>query len=264
METGITTTKNQIATLKQESTMQLINCLVSNQSTELVLFESDLTLSKAMNGVNLKQLSNQIDKKNVIKAIAYLTARLSVNFNVGKKFTDEQSALMASDLFEVFGYETLEDVVLMFKYARQGRIGDGKDFKLDGQTVFHKWVPEYLELKAVERENQHNKQKGENNSLPKWSATDVEKFKVSNKIETITTKKAGLGERAKKDFDVPEEHKSPIVNRDRYLKGLEVEAAKAPLANLKNALEHFKSKGTEQDAVEVVEKEIKLRESKGN
>jgi hypothetical protein len=240
--------------------MQLIECLASNNTSELIHFESDLTITKAIEGTRLNKLATVIEKKNVIKAITYLTARLADNFNVGKKFTIEQSSLMALDLFDVFGYETLEDVVLMFKYARQGRIGDGKDFKLDSQTVFHKWVPEYLELKAVERENQHNKQKGENNSLPKWSMEDVEKFKVSDKKETLTTKSTGLGERSKKNFDTPE-YKSPIVNRASYLKGLEYEATKAPIHNLNNALEHFKSKN-EQDAIDVIEKEINSRESK--
>jgi hypothetical protein len=33
----------------------------------------------------------------------------------------------------------------MLKQARQGIIGDGKDYKLDGQNVLTKWFPEYLE-----------------------------------------------------------------------------------------------------------------------
>ena len=240
--------------------MQLIECLASNNTSELVRFESDLNITKAMEGTRLNKLSTLIEKKNVIKAITYLTARLADNFNVGKKFTIEQSSLMALDLFDVFGYETLEDVVLMFKYARQGKIGDGKDFKLDSQTVFHKWVPEYLEMKSIERENEHNKRKGEYNSIPKWSPEDVEKFQVSDKNETLTTKSTGLGERSKKHFDTTPEYKSPIVNRNNYLSGLAYEATKAPVESLKNALEHFKSK-KEQDAIDVIENELKNRKS---
>lgn len=112
-----------------------------------------------MNGTSLNKISKIIDKKNVIKIIAYLTTRLSENFNVGKKFTTEQATIMAFDLFEIFGFETIEDIVLMFKMARQGKIGDGKDFKLDSQTIFHKWVPEYLELKAEQREKEHQDNK---------------------------------------------------------------------------------------------------------
>ena len=163
------------------------------------------------------------------------------------------------DLFEIFGYETIEDVVLMFKYARQGRIGDGKDFKLDSQTVFHKWVPEYLELKSIERENQHNKQKGEYNSLPKWSSEDVEKFKISNNKETQTVKPTGLGERSKKHFDTPN-YTSPIATRSNYLSGLTYEATKATVDNLQNALLHFREKN-EQDAIGVIESELKKRKT---
>ena len=129
--------------------------MVSHNNGALVLFENELTIAIAMEGTSLRKLSNSIDKNNVIKSIAYLTNRLSENFNVGKKFTADQSLVMAYDLFDVFGYETLEDVVLMFKLARQGKIGDGKDFKLDSQTVFHKWIPDYLNLKAEFRENEH-------------------------------------------------------------------------------------------------------------
>lgn len=240
--------------------MQLIKCLASNNTSELIHFESDLTITSAMEGVRLNKLSSLIEKKNVIKAITYLTARLAENFNVGKKFTVNQASIMAVDLFEMFGYETLEDVVLMFKYARQGRIGDGKDFKLDSQTVFHKWIPEYLELKAIERENQHNKQKGLNNSLPKWSPEDAKKFNVSDKKETLTTKPSGLGERTRDKLGT--QKISPIVNRQNYLKALANEASKAPIANLKNVLEYFKSKGNEQDAVEVVQKELNQRQKK--
>jgi len=139
----------------------LLSYLVNKSNGSLALFEIDLTIEKALNGTSLLKLSKSIEKINVITAITYLTIRLADNFNVGKKFTTDQSAVMALDLFEVFGYETLEDVVLMFKYARQGKIGDGKDFKLDSQTVFHKWIPDYLNLKAEFRENEHKKIKSD-------------------------------------------------------------------------------------------------------
>lgn len=161
------------------------------------MFESDLTIEKAMNGTSLIKLSKSIEKINVITAITYLTVRLAENFNVGKKFTTDQSAVMAMDLFEVFGYETLEDVVLMFKYARQGKIGDGKDFKLDSQTVFHKWIPDYLNLKAEFRENEHTKAKKKIDTLESsTSFYDLRKLqkekkdkldKVIRYIDKITT-----------------------------------------------------------------------------
>jgi polyphosphate kinase len=50
------------------------------------------------------------------------------NSNVGKSLTQQQSAILAADIVEKYPYETIEDVVLMLKQARQGIIGDGKDY----------------------------------------------------------------------------------------------------------------------------------------
>ena len=82
--------------------------------------------------------------------------RFNANFNVGKSLTTQQSATLASDIVEKYPYETIEDIVLMLKQVRQGIIGDGKDFKLDGQNVLAKWMPDYLDRKytEVERKNQ--------------------------------------------------------------------------------------------------------------
>lgn len=236
--------------------------MVDNDQFELITFESDLTVSSAMEGMSLKKLSTSIEKINVIKAITYFALRLADNFNVGKNLSETQASLLAMDLYELLPYETLEDIVLLFKYARQGKIGDGKDFKLDSQNVLTKWVPQYLELKAVERENQHNKFKGENNiNNFKWNLEDVDKLKTSNKKETITTKPTGLGERSKKHFATEEKHVSVIPPRQQYLAVLEVEARKAGMPELKHALHHFEVK-KEQDAITIIEKEINLRESK--
>lgn len=169
-------------------TQKLINILIEKNEGKLVYFENELSISTAIEGTSLRKLSKLIDQKNTIKAIVFLTTRLSDNFNVGKKFTEEQAIVMAFDLMEVFGYETLEDVVLMFKYARQGKIGDGKDFKLDSQTVFHKWIPDYLNLKAEFRENEHTKAKKKIDTLENsTSFFDLRKLKKekSDKLEKV-------------------------------------------------------------------------------
>ena len=141
--------------------MPLIECLVNNNELRLIGIESSLSVGAAMESVHIRNLDRYIGKPNIVKAITYLTLRFAENFNMRGNFDAVQAAILANDLFDVFGYETLEDVVMMYKLARQGRIGDGKDFKLDGQTVMHKWVPTYLELKAIERENRHQTRKDE-------------------------------------------------------------------------------------------------------
>jgi hypothetical protein len=144
--------------------MQLMQCLASNNEVGLIVFEKNLNLSNAIDGTKLKKLEKSVGEINTITAICYLLNRFNSNFNVGKSLSQTQSALLASDIVEKYPYETIEDVVLMLKQVRQGIIGDGKDYKLDGQNVLAKWFPEYLEKKYIEFERL-KKQEGNNNAI---------------------------------------------------------------------------------------------------
>lgn len=159
MKNDIAITKNYLLSFVQPTTAELVMLLVNQDKIELAQFERQINLQKAIDGTTLRKLSKTLDNKNLTKILVFLITRFSANFNVGKKFNEEQAIIMAMDLIDSFGYETIEDVLLMFKMARTGRIGDGKDFKLDSQTVFHKWIPEYLELKIDYRQQLHNRQK---------------------------------------------------------------------------------------------------------
>jgi ribosome-associated translation inhibitor RaiA len=126
--------------------------MASQDEFGLIVFEKNLDLKKAIDGTILKKLEKCVGEINTITAICYLLNRFNSNFNVGKSLTQQQSAILAADIVEKYPYETIEDVVLMLKQARQGIIGDGKDYKLDGQNVLTKWFPEYLEKKYTEFE----------------------------------------------------------------------------------------------------------------
>jgi len=134
--------------------MQLMQCLGSNNEVALIIFEKNLTLSNAIDGTKLIKIQKEIGEINTITAICYLLNRFNATFNVGKSLTQQQSALLASDIVEKYPYETIEDVVLMLKQVRQGIIGDGKDYKLDGQNVLgkDKWFDQYLDRKYAEVE----------------------------------------------------------------------------------------------------------------
>lgn len=145
--------------------MQLLSCLVERNESKLIILEKNLSIPKSIEGSKLVKLERQIGDFGIITAICYLINRFNTNFNVGKKLTIEQSALLASDIVEKYPYETIEDVVLMLKMVRQGIIGDGKDYKLDGQNVMTKWFPEYLEKKYEELERQKKKELSEMNTV---------------------------------------------------------------------------------------------------
>jgi len=138
--------------ISNQQSIQLMRCLGSDNDVELTVFEKNLKIENAINGTNLKKLEKEIGEINTITAVCYLLTRFNSNFNFGRSLTDAQAALLASDIVEKYPYETIEDVVLMLKQVRQGIIGDGKDYKLDGQNVLTKWFPEYLEKKYIEFE----------------------------------------------------------------------------------------------------------------
>lgn len=253
-------------TLKGLPVLPLIKCLTENDGLGLLDIESNLSVSKAMNSTQIYKLSRAIERRNVIKAIAYLTLRLSDSFNVKQKFTDEQASMLALDLAEVLHYETLEDVVMMYKYARQGKIGSN-EYKLDGQTVMQKWVPEYLELKAIEKENEHLKNKGEKNGMTffEWKKEDLDKFKVDN-IETIPVK---LGQRMKEKINVPIKPQIIVKDRKQYLEEMYYQVRKMTDGQLKDYLVKCDVNKTnetdklpfDQDIFELVENEIDRRKT---
>lgn len=144
----------------------------------MIVFEKNLTINNAINGTHLKKLEGSIGEINTIVAICYLLNRFNSNFNVGKSLTSSQAATIASDIVEKYPYETIEDVVLMLKQVRQGIIGDGKDFKIDGQNILAKWFPQYLDNKYAEVERQNKKVKDEN-----LGASAVEEFYRKRAIE---------------------------------------------------------------------------------
>ena len=157
MENKIAISQNQMPNISNQQSIQLMRCLGSNDEVGLIVFEKNLNLSNAIDGTKLKKLEKEVGEINTITAICYLINRFNANFNVGKSLTQQQAALLASDIVEKYPYETIEDIVLMFKQVRQGIIGDGKDFKLDGQNVLAKWFPEYLDKKYIEVERLNQK-----------------------------------------------------------------------------------------------------------
>lgn len=166
-----------------------MQCLVSNNEVGLIVFEKNLSLSKAIDGTHLKKLEKSIGEIPTITSICYLLNRFNTNFNVGKSLTPTQSALLAADIVEKYPYETIEDVVLMLKQARQGIIGDGKDYKLDGQNVLTKWFPEYLEKKYIEFDRIKSRENKETDDEKQIRSNAVNQYYEKRKAEKLAKEK---------------------------------------------------------------------------
>jgi hypothetical protein len=188
--------------------MQLMHCLASNNEVGLIVFEKNLSLPNAIDGTKLKKLEKSVGEIATITAICYLLNRFNANFNVGKSLTQQQSALLASDIVEKYPYETIEDVVLMLKQVRQGIIGDGKDYKVDGQNVLAKWFPEYLEKKYIEFERQKKKES---------AITESENDIRSNAVHQFYEKRKAEKARKEKEVQVILEIDEMVQNMDRQM-----------------------------------------------
>ena len=126
--------------------MSLRQCSESKQVfNTLVKLEQNLTIERSLSDGKLMIYEGK--KLDLIREIIrVLEFFLKVT---GKEMEDFQIQILAGDLYEKFKHDTLEDVILMFKMARQGDFG--KVYKLDNFEVMD-WANRYLEKKSEERE----------------------------------------------------------------------------------------------------------------
>src|SRR5574343_489270 len=184
------TPKTEVMQLS-EQTLQLMNSLVSNSYAGLTQYESQLTEQKAMfEGTSIAKIQKLISPENLLKAFTFLVLRTSELFNFRNNITNNQAVVLALDLIDVMKVENVEDVILMLKMARQGKLGQ-KLYRLDNQIIFQEWVPEYLNKKAELREKIWQNKKYELNKIYHHDSelsSDAEKY-FNEIIKTISSKK---------------------------------------------------------------------------
>jgi len=173
-----------------------MQCLVSQDQVELLILEKNMNLQKAIEGTKIKNLEKSLGEINMVKVVTYLLMRFSESFNVGKNISNTQAPLIAIDIIEKYPFETIEDIVLLLKQVRQGIIGDGKDYKLDGQNILNKWFPEYLDKKYAEVERLERQQK--------VSEIDSEDHPVTQFYEKRRIEKARKEKEAKMHLEIDE------------------------------------------------------------
>lgn len=98
------------------------------------------------------------EEQTLFTVVGILTQRFMASFGFSKAADQTLIDVIATDLLDAMRYETLEDFLLFFKYARMGKLGvTGRG--VDSNLIIGEWLPKYLELKAEEREKQWNKEK---------------------------------------------------------------------------------------------------------
>lgn len=121
---------------------------------------ASMQLGDVLNAKSMKQLTMgeepKVQKATMIKAIIAIVEAELQNFQVAHKISGDAIITFAVDFFTEYKAECIEDLALMFREARRGRLG--KDFnRIDSTTLFN-WFREYLDMKYAEKEKQlHNK-----------------------------------------------------------------------------------------------------------
>ena len=205
---------NQEMVIKAEG--QLLK--VQNQLSKV---QNQITIEKCLyEGTMLLQIAKMKGENNIVKMLITIIAINQNFFNVGKAMNSQQCQETAFLLYEEYKHETIEDVLMMFKMAKKGMLGDGQVYnRIDGNVILG-WMKEYREKKAIERENfVLNKRFEEKNNQTNVIALMEENEKPFDKDEFYRKGKEFEEERkreeqAKKD----KEREERAIRREWYLK----------------------------------------------
>ena len=131
---------------QQTTLMTLQQCTEIKQVfNTLVKLEQNLTVVESIKKSPL--IATQGSKIDVIsQMIRVIEFFLEVT---GKELEGYQIQILAGDLYEKFKTDSLDDLVLMFKMARQGEFG--KVYKFDTFSIME-WADKYLDYKSATRE----------------------------------------------------------------------------------------------------------------
>lgn len=230
-----------------------MQCLVSEDKFELLQVERGLSVEKCISApllVNQKQ-----NEKELIKSIFLIVKRFNDLVNVGKKMNEDQMIDLSADLFDRFGSESLEDVMLFFKMARSGEFGDL--YRLD-TIVILSWIPKYMDKRITafhdDRVNQENiKKRQENECIASHVPDDKAKEKLeqlSNMLQTATiSRNTGV---IRKD--------NPLFDYKAYLTTLPEAVKKMSDEHLQTMIGNT-SKYSHPEVYEILQQELEFRKA---
>lgn len=171
----------------------------------------------------------------------------SMMFKYAERLEDFQISIMASDLYDKFSHNTVEDIVIMLRYIRQGLLGSSKSV-FDNDTLFNIYVPRYLEMKAEKWEK-------ENEFIVKDDDKPLSPEEKANQQKLIAKlHKAWKADRKPKEQKVFE----PIDHHTKFINDLKQLVGSMTNDELKKELSRAKANKV-WDAHEIYNNELKSR-----
>lgn len=169
---------------KQLKTLDLSKNIISGTAS-LAFIEMGVSIKNTFDSSSLRSTFKGENGQIGFSVVKILVDRFINSFGFATKMTDIQIEVLTVDTLEKFSFETLEDIILFFKMARNGDFGSTMR-GVDSNLIFGEWFPKYLEIKSIEREKIVAKEQFElNNNL--LSIEDVKN--AYNKAENTPQKK---------------------------------------------------------------------------
>lgn len=180
---GITSTRKKMDDLQKSK---------SNISYQGGISEISLRPSNDMvELLKAKPISLQVQEhgeERILMEIRISVEKCATGLNLS--VDDEQVAILCEDIMEVYSHDSIEDVQICLKKARQGRYGFG--FNKRGvitMELVREWMARHLEEKAQERERIiHNRKQQEEDQTEYASSEEAQE--AINKIKEIIKKSA--------------------------------------------------------------------------
>lgn len=145
-----------LTTAKQQETLSLAKDLVSGKEN-IGFVENSLTVKSAFDCPTIKSAFKDYPEI-AFSIVKLLVTRFLSSFGFSSKHSEDQIDIITTDLIDNFKYESLQDIILFLKMSRNGKFGTtGRG--VDSNLIIGTWMPQYLELKADERERQYEKDK---------------------------------------------------------------------------------------------------------
>lgn len=233
-----------------------MQCLERIANSESI--ESKFELSKIENTLSVEKcLTHQLmvnipkDKDTQIKAIFVLIKRFCTLINVSRNLNEDQMIQLAVDLRERFRCDSLEDVALFLKKAREGAYGDF--YRLDSAVIM-RWVDAYMEEKMEafhrERINQENiKKRQENDAVSAYRRDE----KTEHRLQELQDRLKKISEPQRREV-----RNTPLFNYQSWLEELPENAKKMSMKELETMLKNT-PKTSYPDVCEIIQNEINNR-----
>lgn len=192
------------------------------------------------------------NKKETFKIVFSLIERMQQSFSFNNKMSDAQITTCAFDLMELMAYETLEDIVLLFKMARQGQLG-GRIFRIDSHVITQEWYPNYMELRVEEVEKKQTEKKTiDLMSKQEWSEESQQKLEELKKklhYDRMERKKNSRGSTTV----------SPLNNSELFKEELKHFVTTATNKELTKMLEKYGNRRENTEYAQIVKDELEQR-----